>query len=70
MDAFVQELANFALEYAIPRQKIAEAKDVFDKTGSPYLLNALQREAQKFIYGIKLRRRRRTFVVLVCRACA
>jgi len=46
IDAFAQSLVNLVTEYAIPRSKINEAFVEYERTKSPYAINALNRDAK------------------------
>jgi len=53
VDAFTQELVNFALEYAIPRKNIDAAIETLKNTGSAYQINALQRDARNLFTDLE-----------------
>ena len=52
IEALAQKLASEVTDYCIPRSRIAEASEHYEKTGSTEFFNALQREAKSLFADV------------------
>ena len=52
LEALAQKLASQVTDYCIPRSRIAEAREHYEKTGSTEFFNALQREAKSLFADV------------------